>query len=66
MYCEGKRGTRKGGAQAGITCAPPVADRFPDYRVHQGIDFLAPQQNLWVPVRADEAVGWLKIFPDGT
>ena len=30
------------------------------------LEILAPQQNLWVPVRADEAVGWLKIFPDGT
>lgn len=46
MYCEEKRGARKGGARAGITCAPPVADCFPDYRVHQGIDFL--KVSFWV------------------
>lgn len=33
---------RKGGAQAGISCAPPLAesDQLPAYRVHRGIDFL--------------------------
>ena len=35
-------------------------------RSHSTLSQEAPQQNLWVPVRADEAVGRLKIFPDGT
>lgn len=61
MYCEEKRGARKGGAQAGISCDPSLAkgENLPAYRVHRGIDFL--KVSFWLDWQSQAFLDLLKV-----